>query len=178
MQGDLSSETVQGGHDWAHSQPAGLVRVLHRLESRGELDEDTFLDAFCFLPKVARVLELAVESLRDETAQQSELLTAYAAADASNWEERPSPALASQATDATQTGAQLLRQKRRELEHLTDALLIQYFPRMKQAIQGCFGGAELSELRLEQSLSRLERELEELRDRRKSLERQLREVAG
>ncbi|KAF6002699.1 hypothetical protein F1559_001946 [Cyanidiococcus yangmingshanensis] len=165
MQGDLSSETVQGGDDWAHSQPAGLVRVLHRLESRGELDEDTFLDAFCFLPKVARVLELAVESLRDETAQQSELLTAYAAADASNWEERP-------------TGAQLLRQKRRELEHLADALLIQYFPRMKQAIQGCFGGAELSELRLEQSLSRLERELEELRDRRKSLERQLREVAG
>jgi hypothetical protein len=176
MEGDSSLEALSGREDWAQAQPAALARALHRLETCGVLDEGAILEAFCFLPRVARIVELAAESLRERPIQQLDLPTALVAAESHEEGDHQTSADAAQVTSVSQLGAQVLRQRRRELENLTTALFEQYFPRMKQTIRECFSGAELSELHLEPSFSRLENEFTALREQRQSLEKELRAV--
>jgi len=144
-----------GSQQWSQSQPAALAEALSRLETRGELVTEDVLSAFCFLPRVARALELALDTLHVDTVPELELAREQSGREPSDGDER-----------ADEVSALMLREKRRELERLKDALLLEYFPRMKKVVSSCFGGSELSELRLQDSIASLEQRLAELRAER------------
>lgn len=154
-----------GSQQWSQSQPAALAEALSRLETRGELVTDDVLSAFCFLPRVARALELALDTLHVDTVPELELAREQSGREPSDGDERADDA-ASWQQRADEVSALMLREKRRELERLKDALLLEYFPRMKKVVSSCFGGSELSELRLQDSIASLEQRLAELRAER------------